>query len=129
MLEAYEHISSGGKDSIVLRAYDGWEALRNWQARCQFRWNKEPGEMSVKQILEFILARVGLRLEAKSSSPAMTNFYPDFTVYPGDSGEGIIKHLLTFVPDIIFIEGTFIFLNLTELNPADKTCPLISEKV
>ena len=110
MLEAYEHISSGGKGSIILRAFDGWDALRNWKARCQFRWNKEPGEMSVKQILEFILARVGLRLEVKSSSPAITNFYPDFSVHPGNSGEGIIKRLLTFVPDIIFIEGCRAYL-------------------
>jgi hypothetical protein len=39
--------------------------LQNWRARHQFRWNKDSNEMSVKQILAFVLGRVGLKLETQ----------------------------------------------------------------
>jgi hypothetical protein len=32
-LESYEHTSTGGKASLVLRATDGWTALAGWKAR------------------------------------------------------------------------------------------------
>jgi hypothetical protein len=121
-LEAYEHTSSSGKAGLILKACDGWAALHNWKAHYQFRWNKETSEMSVKQILEFILARVGLKLEVKSSSSAITDFYPDFTIHAGNSGAEIIKRLLTFVPDIIFIEGYKAYL----INPQSTDTPIYS---
>jgi hypothetical protein len=104
-LNAYEHTSSGGKASLVLHASDGWSLIESWRARHQFRWNKQSNEMSVKQLLQFVLARVGLRLEAKSQSSVLTGYYPDFTVNPNNSGDTIISRLLSFIPDILFIEG------------------------
>jgi len=105
-LEAYEHTSSGGKASLVLYAQDGWGAIAAWRARHQFRWNKDSDQMSVKDILAFVLARVGLRLEVKSQSSVITSFYPDFTISSSDRGESVIQKLLSFVPDILFIEGS-----------------------
>ncbi len=104
-LEAYEHTSSGGKASLFLYALDEWGEIKAWRARHQFRWNKASSEMSVKQILEFILARVGLKLEVKSQSSVITNYYPDFTIYTNNGGDIIISRLLPFVPDVLFIEG------------------------
>ncbi len=104
-LEAYEHTSSSGKATLVLHALGGWGAVNTWRARHQFRWNKGSDEMSVKQILEFVLARVGLKLEVKSQSSVITSYYPDFTIHPGDSGETVVSKLLSFVPDVILIEG------------------------
>jgi len=104
-LNAYEHTSSGGKASLVLHTSDGWSLIESWRARHQFRWNKQSNEMSVKQILQFVLARVGLRLEVKSQSSVLTGYYPDFTVNPNNTGDTIISRLLSFVPDILFIEG------------------------
>jgi hypothetical protein len=104
-LNAYEHTSSGGRASLVLHASDGWSLIQGWRARHQFRWNKESDELSVKQILQFVLARVGLRLEAKSQSSVLTGYYPDFTINPNNSGDSVISRLLSFVPDILFIEG------------------------
>jgi len=104
-INTYEHISSGGKASLVLHASDGWSLMENWRARHQFRWNKETEEMSVKQILQFVLARVGLKLEAKSQSSVVTGYYPDFTINPNNSGNTVIRRLLSFVPDVLFIEG------------------------
>ncbi|HUV76182.1 MAG TPA: hypothetical protein VMW00_06020 [Dehalococcoidales bacterium] len=109
-LEAYEHTSSGGKASLILYARDGWAAITTWRARCQFRWNKASDQMSVKNILAFILARVGLGLEVKSQSSAITGFYPDFTVSASDCGEAVIQKLLSFVPDVLFIEGSKAYL-------------------
>ena len=61
--------------------------------------------MSVKDILTFVLARVGLGLEVKSQSSVITGFYPDFTVSANDRGEAVIQKLLSFIPDALFLEG------------------------
>jgi len=105
VLEAYEHTSSGGKASLILHGLDGWRAIDNWRARHQFRWNKDSNEMSIRQILEFVLARVGLKLEVKSQSSVITDYYPDFTINPSARGSTVIAKLLSFVPDVLFIEG------------------------
>ncbi len=109
-VDAYEHTSSGGKASLVLYATDGWDLIKKWRARHQFRWNKETDEMSVKQILEFVLARVGLKLEVKSQSSVITGYYPDFTIHPNNQGDVLIRKLLSFVPDVIFSEGNKVYV-------------------
>ena len=109
-LDGWEHVSSGGKSTFGLYGIDGWRLLENWRARHQFRWNKDSNEMSVKQILSFVLARVGLKLEVKSQSSVVTGFYPDFTIHPDDKGDVIILRLLSFVPDLLFIEGLRAYL-------------------
>jgi hypothetical protein len=105
LLESHEHISAGGKASLVLHAFDGWRLIENWRARHQFRWNQQSDEMSVKEILAFVLGRVGLKLEVKSASSALTSDYPDFAINPGNGGADVIRRLLSFVPDVLFIEG------------------------
>ncbi len=106
-LEAFEY---SGLGSFSLHAYDGWQAVAGWKARHQFRWNGTSDEMSVKDIIAFIMARVGLKLEVMSQSVVVTGFYPDFTVNPGDSGGAVIRRLLSFVPDVLFIEGNKAYL-------------------
>lgn len=121
-LESYEYVSSGGKASLFLYAMDGWQSLNNWTARHQFRWNKSSAEMNVKQILEFVLARVGLKLEVISESSVITGYYPDFTVNAGISGDSIIKRLLSFVPDVLAIEGNKSYIT----NPQSSDSSLYS---
>jgi len=104
-LEAYEHTSSGGKASLFLYALDGKNSINIWRARHQFRWNKSSNEMSVKDILAFVLARAGLKLEVKSQSAVITGYYPDFTIHPNQRGDIVVRRLLSFVPDVLFIEG------------------------
>ncbi|MGD9115613.1 MAG: hypothetical protein PVJ61_00305 [Dehalococcoidia bacterium] len=105
ILESYEHISAGGKAGLVLTTLDGWGLIEGWRARHQFRWNKDSDEMSVKDLLAFVLGRAGLKLAVKSASSALTNDYPDFTINPGASGGAIVRRLLSFVSDGLFIEG------------------------
>ena len=109
-LEAYEHTSAGGGAYLVLHAPDGWCVIERWHARHQFRWNKDSDEMSVKDILGFVLARVGLRLEVKSASSVITGYYPDFAIHPGNRGNEIIRRLLSFVPDVLFLEGSVAYI-------------------
>jgi hypothetical protein len=109
-VEACEHTSSGGKASLGLYARDGWGQINTWVARHQFRWNKTTSEMSVKDIMAFILARVGFKLEVKSQSSVITSYYPDFVIHPGDRGDALISRLLSFVPDVLFIEGNRAYL-------------------
>jgi len=121
-LESFEHVSSGGKASLVLHARGNWEALVNWNARHQFRWNKTSDDMSVKDIIAFILARVGLKLEVKSQSSLITGFYPDFTVSSGHNGRSVILKLLSFVPDLLFIEGNTAYI----VNPLSSDSSVYS---
>lgn len=109
-LDAYEHTSSGGRASLILYASDGWDLAENWRARHQFRWNKDSDQMSVKQILAFLLARAGLKLEVKSQSSVITSYYPDFTVHPNNEGSVVIMKLLSFIPDVLFIEGNMVYV-------------------
>jgi hypothetical protein len=109
-IDSYEHASAGGQSSLVLRAAGGWDLIKGWRARHQFRWNKDSQEMSVGQILAFVLGRVGLRLEVKSQSSVMAGYYPDFTINPGNSGDTVIRKLLSFVPDILFTEGNTVYV-------------------
>ena len=107
ILESYEHISAGGKASLVLHASDGWSLIENWRARHQFRWNKQSEEMSVKEILAFVLARVGLKLEVKSQSSALTGDYPDFAINPGNSGDERYPKAAFFRPRCPLYRGQY----------------------
>lgn len=104
-IDGYEHTSAGGKASLILYTSDGWNLIENWRARHQFRWNKTSDEMCVKDILAFVLARMGLKLEVKSQSSVITGYYPDFTIHPNNRGDIILRKLLSFIPDVVFIEG------------------------
>jgi hypothetical protein len=104
-LEAYEQTNRNGLASLVLHARDGWKALNDWRARQQLRWNKTGDETNVLDIMGFVFAKAGLKMEVKSQSGTITGFYPDFTIRPGERGKEAIAKLLSFVPDVVFIEG------------------------
>ncbi|MFC2070315.1 hypothetical protein ACFLTB_03995 [Chloroflexota bacterium] len=104
-LETYEYVSSKGKSSLFLYALDGWGWINSWRARQQFRWNKTSEERNVRQMLEIVLARTGLKTEVESQSSVITGYYPDFTVLMNNRSEAVIDKLLSFVPDVLFIEG------------------------
>ena len=121
-LESWEHTSSGGKSGFILQAWDSWGALGDWKARYQFRWNKTSDDMSVKDIIAFILARAGLKLEVISQSTAVTSFYPDITLSTASDGKSVIQKLLSFVPDVLFIEGNTTYL----VNPVSSDSSVYS---
>ena len=122
ILEAYEYVSERGKSGLFLYACGGWSRIGIWISESQFRFNESSDEMNVKQILEFVLARMGFRMEVLSASSIINDFYPDFTIHPGVGGETIIRKLLSLVPDVMFIEGDFAYL----VNPLPSDTPVYS---
>jgi len=121
-LESFEHISAGGKASLVLHAREGWGVLGDWKARHQFRWNRTSDDFNVKEIIAMILARAGLKLEVIAQSSVITGFYPDFTVSPDNDGRAVIRKLLSFVPDVLFIEGNTAYI----VNPLSSDTSVYS---
>ncbi|MDD4874224.1 MAG: hypothetical protein PHE15_04545, partial [Dehalococcoidales bacterium] len=121
-LEAYEYTSSGGTSKLVIYAVNCLHNIKRWTAKQQFRWNKDSKDTSVKDILAFILVRAGLKLEFISESEIITGFYPDFSINPGTRGDSVIKKLLSYVPDLLFIEGDTAYL----VNPLANDAPVHS---
>ncbi len=125
-LQAWEHTGLPGKAGLLLYAEGGWESLERWTARYQLRWNRpdEYGyaihEAALNEILARVLARAGLKLEVVSESDDISDYYPDFTIHTGDSGRAVVQRLLSFVPDVLFLEGNTAYL----LNPlpSDASC-------
>jgi hypothetical protein len=122
ILQAYEYINTGGSAKLVLYAANGWENICRWMAKQQYRWNGDSKVVSVREILAFILARAGLELEVTSTSGVIDNFYPDFSINPGTTGDSAVKKLLSFVPDRLFIEGDTAYL----VNPLPDDAPVYS---
>ena len=117
-LKSCQFACSEGSATVRLTGHDGWYALEQWTARHRYRWNYGTPELNVRQIIEFILARAGLRLNVISHSYMMESLYPDFTVQAGERGKDILKDLLDRVPDLLWMEGDNAFLiNPTESDP------------
>ena len=108
-VEGWTHLSIGGtaapgcSASLILHATDAWGLLERWKARRQFAW--AAGTKNVFQLLNFILARAALEFSSFSSSDALANHYPAFTVNPGESGKTAVLRLLSMVPDALFFRG------------------------
>jgi len=58
---------------------------------------------------------VGLKLEVESQSSVITSFHPDFTINPNNQGVTVLSKLLSFVPDVLLIEGNKGYI----INPLD----------
>jgi hypothetical protein len=104
-ISGLEHSHSDARAALTIYAAGAWRDLENWTAKHQFRWNKTTHEYSLKDILAVILARAGIRLTVITGSSALTGFFPDFTVNPGNKGKDIVLKLLGCVSDKLFIEG------------------------
>ena len=99
-IESWEYITRAGHSEFILHSVDGWDILERWRARRQFTWST--GSKNIYQLLALIFARAGLELSAFSTSTALVNQYPAFTINPGESGLTAVKRLLSMVPDVIF---------------------------
>ena len=107
-IEGWEYVSRGGSSRLLLHGRDGWWLLDRWRARRQFTWGE--GEKNIFQLLSFLCARAGLESSAFSSSPALVNHYPSFTIHPGESGATAVRRLLDMVPDVLFFVGDYAYL-------------------
>ncbi len=126
-IDGWEHNSVGlrsrqraGRRTFTLYCLDGWSLANRWTPRYQLRWNHNGTPHNVWQILYRILARVGIRLVTgpPRSSP-MLNFYPDFTLVPGQRGDAVIRRLLATVPDQLVFDGQEAWVK--DIDPGEAT--------
>ena len=108
-ITGWEHVTGGGSSRLVLRGGDGWSLLDGWRARRQYTW--EQGSKNVFQILAFLFARAGLELSSLSTSSAVVNQYPAFTIHPGESASTAVRRLLGTVPDVLLFIGDCGYIN------------------
>jgi hypothetical protein len=111
-VEAFEHISLPRShvpgSTLILYATDAWGLLEGWRARRQLTWAINTS--TVKEILIYLLSRVGIPLTVQSQSTLITTFKPAFTVHPGESGAAALKRLLVMVPDVLFFREATAYL-------------------
>lgn len=119
-ITGWEHVSLGPKSAFVLRARDGWAQLEAWKAKRQYTWAFD--EKNVFTLLRWIHARAGLEFSAFSSSNAMSNLYPAFTIHPGESGKTAVLRLLEMVPDMLYFVGSYGYI----VNPQSSDSSVYS---
>ncbi len=107
-IDSIERSLKKGRSEVILHALDGWSLLHNWIARYQYSWAS--GEKNVFQLLSFIFARAGIELSAYSTSSRVVDFYPAFTIHPGERGLTAVKRLLSLVEDVILFVGDVAYL-------------------
>ncbi len=92
-IDALTYVSKGASSALVIHAVDHWGLLDHWKARRQMSW--AAGEANVFQILRWILARAGLNLvTVGTTSTALTDLKPAFTINPGESGRTAVLRLV-----------------------------------
>ncbi len=114
----YQSVSMRGEgranlSTLTLYCLDGWSLANRWTPRYQLRWNTPAATpANVWTILYMVLARIGIRLHdgAWPRSSAILNFYPDFTLVPGQRGDTAIRRLLATVPDQLVFRGQDAFV-------------------
>jgi hypothetical protein len=79
--------------------------LERWKARRQYTW--AAAAKNVFQLLSWLHARAGLEFSSFSTSSAIVNLYPAFTINPGESGRSSVLRLLSKVPDVLFFRGNY----------------------
>jgi hypothetical protein len=94
--------------TLHIEAETAWDILEGHKARRLFEWS--PGQKSVKQLLQFVLARAGFDLVELSSSDAINNFKPEFKILEGYTLRWAVKKLLSYVDDIVFQRGDTFYL-------------------
>jgi hypothetical protein len=104
-IDGWSHDSRPPSSVFRLHASDGWGLLERWKARRQFAWAAD--EKNIFQLLRFILSRAGLEFSSFSSSDALVNHYPAFTINPGESGKTVVLRLLSRVSDVLFFRGSY----------------------
>ncbi|PKH46941.1 hypothetical protein KKB3_00245 [Dehalococcoides mccartyi] len=109
VIQSLERRIAGGKSSLLIRAEDAFCRLKRWRATNQMRWNRNSSQLSVRGILGYVLSKAGIRMEVLNASAQLGNFYPDFTIHVGDDGFELMGKLLSFVTDLVFLQGNCLY--------------------
>jgi len=106
--------------TLEITTEDAWTFLYRYRTRRTLSW--EADEKSVKELLQFFIARSGLDFDVISESDAVTNFKPAFEVRTGTSYRTAVKNLLKMVPDqLVFRDAKVLLRNPTTEEAVDWT--------
>ncbi len=103
---------AGGTRYAELTAHDGWQILAAWRPRRLYSWL--PGESTIAQILQWILARAGLDFTPPASPSALLQSSPAFVLHPSASGAQAVHALLDQVPEVLLFTATGATLRLPQ---------------
>ncbi|HZQ35765.1 MAG TPA: hypothetical protein VFD32_07520 [Dehalococcoidia bacterium] len=109
---------AGGTRYVELTAHDGWQVLAAWRPRRLYSWL--PGESTIAQILQWILARAGLDFTPPTSPSTLLQSSPAFVLHPSMSGAQAVHALLDQVPEVMLFTATGATLRL----PQDTDTPV-----
>lgn len=106
--------------TLEIETEDAWTFLYRYRTRRHLEW--AAGEKSIKELLQFFIARCGLDFDVISQSDAVQNFKPKFDVRVGTSYRTAIKNLLKMVPDqLVFRDAKVLLRNPTTEEAVDWT--------
>lgn len=106
--------ASGAGDTryAELTAHDGWQVLAAWRPRRLYAWL--PGESTIAQILQWILARAGLDFTPPASPSTLLQSSPAFALHPSTSGAQAVHELLDQVPEVLLFTASGATLRLPQ---------------
>jgi len=106
--------------TLKIETEDAWTFLYRYRTRRNLSWAVDA--KSVKELLQFFIARAGLDFDVISQSDAVQNFKPAFEVRTGTSYRTAIKNLLKMVPDqLVFRDAKVLLRNPTTAEAVDWT--------
>ncbi|MBI2864895.1 MAG: hypothetical protein HYX94_10090 [Chloroflexi bacterium] len=114
----YELTAEPGKTRLILYAVSPWEILEAWRSDRQIAW--AAGDASIKEILQYVLARVGFKLSLDNASGQLSTVMPGFTITPaftikpGESAATAVRRLMDYLTDgVRFQNATAVFTDRT----------------
>ncbi len=108
-IDGIEYRTGGGAGSIAITGRNGWGLLEAWRARRTYAW--AAGQTNIFNMLLQLFARVGLEFASIAASADSTSLQPAFAIQPGESGLTAVRRLLAMLPDVIYLEGQYGYLD------------------
>jgi len=102
-IDSWCWIAREGYSSFLLNCIDAEGLSKRWRVHKQLRWNHEgAAPKSVWEIMKSVLSRFGFcLLNISNRSAAISSFYPQVVISPGETAHSILSSLFSMVPDLI----------------------------
>lgn len=104
-IESLEYSRKPGQSLFTIRCLDAWGLLERYAFNRPVEWNAGGDTYTVYDLIEIAVQAVGGTLSYKSRSPQITAIYPRLHVTAGQNAAQVIRHLLSFVPDVLYFDG------------------------
>ena len=96
--------------TVTIEAQDLWDILAQWVAQYDVDWTV--GQKSIREMIEYILARCGFELVELSHSDGIDSYHPAFSILAGQSGKLAMKKLLSYVEDVLIQREEKVYLKM-----------------